>query len=90
MLFRSQRKPPFPFIPGLPLTGIVTEVAHDETRVKPGDRVIAALDYGAYAEEAVAQEDNCFCIPDEMELQQPPSFLLTTARPTAHSTGVPN
>lgn len=64
---KYQRKPPFPFIPGLPVAGIVNEVADGVMRVKPGDRVLAALDYGAYAEEAVAPENNCFRIPDEMD-----------------------
>ncbi len=36
------------------------------TRFKAGDRVCAALDWGAYAEEAIAWEVNTYPIPDNL------------------------
>jgi NADPH2:quinone reductase len=77
---KYQRKPSFPFIPGVSVAGIVTEVANEMTRIKPGDRVYAGLSYGAYAEEAVVPEDNCFCMPDEMD------FVTATLFPTDYVT----
>src|SRR5438045_6656350 len=51
---RYQRKPPLPFVPGTEVAGLVMEVAPDVTGFLPGDRVAASLDWGAYAEQAVA------------------------------------
>jgi NADPH2:quinone reductase len=53
---KYQRKPPRPFAPGTEVAGFVTEVAPDATRFRPGDRVVAILDWGGHAEEAVATE----------------------------------
>jgi NADPH:quinone reductase len=67
---RYQRKPPLPFVPGTEAAGIVTEVGAAVTRFKPGDRVIAMLDWGAMAEEAVALEVNTFKIPDRLSFER--------------------
>lgn len=75
-----QRKPPFPFVPGLPVAGTVIEVADGVTRFRPGDRVFAALDHGAYAEVAVAPADNTFHFPDDMD------FATAIAFPFSYGT----
>ena len=49
-----QRKPDFPFSPGLETAGVVTEVGAAVTRLKPGDRVVSALMWGGFAEEVMA------------------------------------
>src|SRR5262245_10313949 len=45
-----QVKPAFPFIPGGELSGIVKSVGEGVTGFSPGDRVLAALPFGAFAE----------------------------------------
>ena len=60
---KYQRRPPFPFAPGTEATGVVTEVGSGCRRVKVGDEVMAALDWGGLAEEAIAQEVNVFPKP---------------------------
>src|SRR5690348_6801157 len=74
VLGQYQEKPPLPFTPGFEAAGVVTEVAPGVTTVKPGDRVMATLETGAYADEAVAGADRVFRIPDSMDYVQAASF----------------
>ena len=71
---RYQRRPPRPFVPGSEYAGVVTEVGAEVTRFRPGDRVLAVLDWGALAEEAVALEVNTFAIPEVMEFRHAIAF----------------
>ena len=71
---KYQRKPPLPFTPGTECAGTVIEVGGSVTRFRPGDRVCAALDWGAYAEEAVAWEVNVYPIPGNLSFAQATSF----------------
>ena len=51
---KYQVKPERPFSPGLEFAGEVLETGPNVTRVKPGDRVLGMIEYGAFAEQAVA------------------------------------
>lgn len=53
---------------GLELAGEVIECAPDVTRFAPGDRVMALVAGGAYAEEAVVQADVCIPVPDGISM----------------------
>ena len=63
---RYQRKPELPFVPGNTAAGEVQEVGRAVTRFRPGDRVLASLEQGALAEQAVAHEDNVYAIAPTM------------------------
>ena len=65
---KYQRKPPLPFVPGTEVTGTVIEVAAGVTRVKPGDRVLAILDWGGFADEAIATEETVYPLPSGLAL----------------------
>src|SRR5881394_4265045 len=52
---KYQFKAPLPFPPGFELAGTVTEAGADVTHVKPGDRVLAVVSHGAFAEQCVAR-----------------------------------
>jgi NADPH2:quinone reductase len=65
---KYQRRPPLPFVPGTEVAGHVLEVADDVTAFRPGDRVTAALDWGGYAEEAVATALTTWPVPDGIDL----------------------
>jgi NADPH:quinone reductase len=65
---KYQRKPPLPFVPGNDVAGVVTEVADDVFDFAVGDRVVATLDWGAYAEQAVAPIITTWHVPDAVEL----------------------
>jgi NADPH2:quinone reductase len=62
-----QTKPPLPFVPGLELAGTVIETGSEVTHVKPGDRVIATADHGAFAELALVRGADVFAMPANME-----------------------
>ena len=61
-----QVKPPLPFSPGKAAAGVVELVGESVTTLKPGDRVLACVEYGAYAEKLVARADQCHSMPDEI------------------------
>ena len=65
---KHQTKPPFPFVPGTEVSGIVTECAPEVTRLRVGERVCASPDWGGHAEEVVALEHNVFRLPDSLPL----------------------
>lgn len=78
---KYQRKPPLPFVPGTEAAGIVEEVGAEVRRFRPGDRVIAVLDWGGLAEKAVAFEVNCYRIPDGLDFA--PSISFTNSYGTS-------
>lgn len=63
---KYQRKPPFPFIPGGFVAGYVAELGPGASRFHAGDRVIATLEIGGLAEEAVAPEACTYAIPGSL------------------------
>jgi NADPH2:quinone reductase len=65
-----QRLPPTPFVPGKDLAGTVVEVGSSVTNLKRGDRVMAQVEYGAYAERAVAPIGNCYRMPAPMSFAE--------------------
>src|SRR3984893_18980612 len=52
-----QDRPPLPFIPGMEVGGVVREVGAGVAHVKPGDRVLASVGRGGYAEDGVAEAE---------------------------------
>ena len=74
---KYQRKPPLPFVPGTEISGVVLEVAPDVQGFAPGDRVAAALDWGGYAEQAVAMASTTWHVPDGVSLAVAASVPLT-------------
>ncbi|MSO85817.1 MAG: NADPH:quinone oxidoreductase family protein [Rhodospirillales bacterium] len=63
-----------PFVPGIEAAGEVIEVAPGVARVRSGDRVMAHLASGAFAEEAVADESRVFRIPTGMDFTTAAGF----------------
>ena len=53
---------------GLELAGEVIEVAPDVTRFAVGDRIMALVAGGAYAQEAIVQADVCLPVPDGLTM----------------------
>lgn len=71
-----QTKPPFPFSPGLETAGVVAQCGEGVTRFQPGDRVMAILAYGGFAEQAIAKEEEVFPIPDSMPFEAAGAFPI--------------
>ncbi|MES2415543.1 MAG: NADPH:quinone oxidoreductase family protein [Pseudomonadota bacterium] len=74
---KYQRKPPLPFVPGTEVSGVVLEVAPDVTDFVLGDRVAAALDWGGYAEQAIATVSTTWHVPEAVSLATAASVPLT-------------
>lgn len=77
-----QEKPALPFSPGLEAAGRVIACGPGVRRVKPGDRVLALLDHGAFAEQALARESDLHVLPDGMDDATAAGFAI--AYGTAH------
>lgn len=71
-----QVRPQLPFAPGLEVAGYITELASDVTGFSVGDRVMACVDHGGYAEEAIARTGDVFRIPDSMPFVEAAGFPI--------------
>ncbi len=64
-------KPPLPYTPGSDAAGTIEAVGSGVTKVKPGDRVYTAQTVtGAYAEYALALEDQVHRLPQNVSFEQ--------------------
>ena len=77
-----QKLPPRPFSPGKDMAGVVSAVGAGVTRVKPGDRVVAQIEYGAYAQKCAVPAANCHVMPAAMSYAEGAAMGLTYL--TAH------
>ncbi len=77
---KYQRKPPLPFTPGTEVSGEIIEVASDVTRLRVGQRVVAAVDWGAFAQEVVTTAHTVYAVPDGLDL------ALAAAMPITYGT----
>ena len=71
-----------PFSPGLEVAGVVRSCGPGVTRVRPGDRAIAVMDGGGFAEIATAREADVFLPPPDMDWITAAGFAI--AYGTAH------
>lgn len=74
---KYQFTPELPFIPGSECAGVVESVAAGVERVKVGDRVIAVIQSGAFAERVAAAADALTPLPDDVDFATGAAFLLT-------------
>ncbi|HEY2890371.1 MAG TPA: NADPH:quinone oxidoreductase family protein [Dongiaceae bacterium] len=73
---KYQERPLPPFIPGFEIAGTVRAVGAGVGRIKAGDRVLAAVDRGGFAEQAIARESDTFVIPDAMDFTAAAGFAI--------------
>jgi len=77
---RYQATPPLPFTPGMEVAGEVIEAGDNIKWFKPGDRAIAVLDHGGFAEEVLAHYSRIMQMPDRM------SYEAAAASPIVYGT----
>ncbi|WP_322990390.1 NADPH:quinone oxidoreductase family protein [Hoeflea sp.] len=77
-----QMKPPTPFSPGMEAAGVVSELGDGVSQFKPGDRVVALLDHGGYAEKVLAPANRVYALPDSMSFED--ACALMCAWGTSH------
>lgn len=63
---RYQTKPDFPFAPGLECAGTVAALGAGVTQFSVGDKVLAKIAYGGFAEQALAEAADTYAVPDGM------------------------
>jgi NADPH2:quinone reductase len=80
---RYQVKPPFPFIPGGEIAGVVREIGSDVAKPSDqrgdfavGDRVLAAAPVGGYAERIAIPASFAHRMPDAMSFEEGASFPI--------------
>lgn len=73
---KYQVKPPFPFSPGGEVAGIVADIDKGSDAFAVGDRVMANVGYGGFAERVNARINTVQRIPDEMDLVQAAAFPI--------------
>jgi len=71
-----QVRPPFPFIPGAEIAGVVDEVGPNVKDFAVGDRVMAAPGIGAFAEQAVVPARAAYRLPDGMSFEAGAAFPI--------------
>ncbi|WP_099864846.1 NADPH:quinone oxidoreductase family protein [Pararhizobium haloflavum] len=77
-----QVKPPTPFVPGMETAGTVVATGTDVKTVSEGDRVVALLQHGGYAERVLTDARNVIRLPDAMPAAD--ACALLCAYGTAH------
>lgn len=77
-----QEKPPLPFVPGMELAGRIDAIGADVTGFAPGERVLAVVDHGAFAEIARARAVDLVAVPEAMPAAVAAAFPI--AYGTAH------
>ncbi len=80
---RYQVKPPFPFIPGAEVAGVVREVGPGVRGFAAGDRVLATAGLGAFAEVALAPAAAAYRLPAGMSFAEGAAFPIVY--PTAYA-----
>jgi NADPH2:quinone reductase len=73
---RYQVRPPFPFVPGAELAGVVEEVGPDVDRFSVGDRVMASAGLGGFAERAAVPARAAYRLPDGMSFEAGAAFPI--------------
>jgi NADPH2:quinone reductase len=74
---KYQFKPELPFTPGSELAGIVRKTGDGVTHVKEGDRVLAFVSQGAFAQQIVTSGQAVMPMPDGLDFDTAASFTLT-------------
>lgn len=77
---KYQEKVVPPLVPGMELSGTVIEVGAAVAGVAVGDRVMAAVTGGAFAEEAVAEQTDVVRLPESLD------FVTAAGFPVAYGT----
>lgn len=76
---RYQIRPPLPFVPGSELAGEVTEVGDGVEGWRIGDRVMASVGLGGFADEIVVDASQLLGIPDRLDYGQAATMIQSYA-----------
>jgi len=71
-----QFKPPLPFSPGSDIAGVVKAIGSDVRHLGVGDEVLSLVNWGGFAEEAIAPASQVFPKPASMDFETAAAFLM--------------
>jgi NADPH2:quinone reductase len=74
---KYQFKPELPFTPGSELSGVVRAVGEGVSNAKPGDKVIAFIGHGAFAQQVAAPANAVMPMPPGMDFDTAAAITLT-------------
>jgi NADPH:quinone reductase len=74
---KYQFKPELPFTPGSELAGVVRAVGEGVTHVKPGDKVLAFVSLGAFAQQISVPAKAVVPMPTGLDFDTAAAFTLT-------------
>jgi NADPH2:quinone reductase len=78
-----QVKPPFPFIPGGEVAGVVSDVGEGVDQFEVGDRVFGAPGLGGFAETVVMRASDAYPMPHDMTFEH--GAALPIIYPTSYA-----
>ena len=73
---KYQLRPSLPFIPGMELSGVVSESNNDD--YPTGTKVIYQMRYGAYSEEVIANVDNLKVFPKNFSFEEAAGYSVAS------------
>ncbi len=73
---RYQERPGLPFIPGLEVAGEIDALGAAVHGLEVGQRVLAVLGHGGFAEQAIARVDDVVPIPNSMDFATAAGFAI--------------
>src|SRR6202162_2661368 len=74
---KYQTKPAFPFSPAAEFAGEVESVGAGVTAVRPGDRVVANIGFGAAREKVTVAADRLVRLPDGLDFERAAGLIVT-------------
>lgn len=74
---KYQERPKRPFIPGIEVSGIISQLGNGVQDLKVGDRVMALCWLGGYAEKVVVPQKDVYPMPDMMSFEEAAGFIVT-------------
>ena len=74
---KYQFKASLPFTPGSELAGTVRAMGEGVSHVKAGDRVLAIVQHGAFAQRAVARAERVMALPPGVDLERAAAMMFT-------------
>jgi len=76
---KYQVQPPLPFVPGTEVAGTVDVAGEGVTRLRPGDRVVAFVGTGGFAQYVCASQSQVAPLPPGIDVAVAAGFTLTYA-----------
>jgi NADPH2:quinone reductase len=76
---KYQVQPPLPFVPGTEVAGTIDAVGEGVTRLKAGERVVAFVGIGGFAEYVCASQAQVAPLPEGVDAVVASAFTLTYA-----------